>query len=152
MGLDTSLYSTSSVQFSIVLLSTWLLSYESFHKHKDIMYVFHAKFNRKTNQMKICCESSTYFLHIGRVKAKPTLALCWSFHVIQRNDFLHIMSMIILAFFPSFYWIFFSQNHSWNLGLVCKYCLYTSFCGKNKIQPSPSDQRYITWEPRKLNL
>ena len=79
MGLDTSLYSTSSVQFSIVLLSTWLLSYESFHKHKDIMYVFHAKFNRKTNQMKIsvfCCVSSTYILHMGRVKAQPTLALC----------------------------------------------------------------------------
>ena len=47
-GLDTGLYSTSSVQFSIVQSTTWLLSYEHFHKHKDNIHAFHAKFNGKT--------------------------------------------------------------------------------------------------------
>ena len=48
MGPDTSLDITSSVQFSIVLSSTWLLSYEHFHEHKDNMHVFHAEFDWKT--------------------------------------------------------------------------------------------------------
>ena len=66
MGLDTSLYSASSVQFSIVLSITWLLSYECFHEHNFMEKLCWLKKYFSTNNKKsqtcqmLACRTDVY--------------------------------------------------------------------------------------------